>query len=81
MMLSAEMKMNYSCRATVFKLTVVIWVFLYSASQIVECQRPSSGGRMDVYIAGFFPYGDRVENSDIGRGVVSTFVLIHLISI
>lgn len=32
---------------------------------IVSCQRPSSH-RLDVYIAGFFPYGDGVENSDTG---------------
>ncbi|KAM7363585.1 gamma-aminobutyric acid type B receptor subunit 2 isoform 1-T1 [Cochliomyia hominivorax] len=31
--------------------------------------------RSDVYIAGFFPYGDGVENSDTGRGVMPSVKL------
>ena len=34
---------------------------------MVLSQRPSSSHRSDVYIAGFFPYGDGVENSDTGN--------------
>lgn len=30
----------------------------------------SAGHRSDVYIAGFFPYGVGVENSEVGRGVM-----------
>jgi hypothetical protein len=31
-----------------------------------QAQRPSSGQRLDVYIAGFFPYANGAENSDTG---------------
>lgn len=31
--------------------------------------------RSDVYIAGFFPYGDGVENSYTGRGVMPSVKL------
>ncbi|XP_055905099.1 gamma-aminobutyric acid type B receptor subunit 2 isoform X1 [Eupeodes corollae] len=37
--------------------------------------RASSAKRSDVYIAGFFPYGDGVENSDTGRGVMPSVKL------
>uniref|UniRef100_A0A1B0DFG0 Uncharacterized protein n=1 Tax=Phlebotomus papatasi TaxID=29031 RepID=A0A1B0DFG0_PHLPP len=37
--------------------------------------RPSSSHRLDVYIAGFFPYGDGVENSHTGRGVMPSVKL------
>lgn len=57
-------------------LKALLFSFICSllVSSTIECQR-SSGGRMDVYIAGFFPYGDRVENSDIGRGVMPSVKL------
>lgn len=35
----------------------------------------SHGGRTDVYIAGFFPYGDGVENAATGRGVMPSVKL------
>lgn len=56
------------------KFCTIVMIALF-ASDFVESQRPSSSGRMDVYIAGFFPYGDRVENSDIGRGVMPSVKL------
>ncbi|CAH1727931.1 unnamed protein product [Chironomus riparius] len=65
--------MNYSC--TIWKVLVLVFLCLLLISNTIECQRPSSGGRMDVYIAGFFPYGDRVENADIGRGVMPSVKL------
>lgn len=33
----------------------------------VACQRRSSNKRSDVYIAGFFPFADGVENSQTGN--------------
>lgn len=33
----------------------------------VACQRRSSNKRSDVYIAGFFPFADGVENSQTGK--------------
>ncbi len=33
----------------------------------ISAQRPSSSHRSDVYIAGFFPYGDGVENAATGN--------------
>lgn len=33
---------------------------------MISAQRPSSSHRSDVYIAGFFPYGDGVENAATG---------------
>lgn len=33
---------------------------------IISAQRPSASHRSDVYIAGFFPYGDGVENAATG---------------
>ncbi|XP_055677192.1 gamma-aminobutyric acid type B receptor subunit 2 isoform X2 [Lutzomyia longipalpis] len=40
-----------------------------------QSQRPSSSHRLDVYIAGFFPYGDGVENAHTGRGVMPSVKL------
>ncbi|KFB46262.1 AGAP004595-PA-like protein [Anopheles sinensis] len=37
--------------------------------------RPGSSHRLDVYIAGFFPYGEGVENSETGRGVMPSVKL------
>lgn len=45
---------------------------------IVECQlqKPNTDiRRHDVYIAGFFPFGKSVENSEIGRGVMPSVKL------
>lgn len=41
-------------------------ILLFNLIYLIQCQRPSSSHRSDVYIAGFFPYGDKVENSDTG---------------
>lgn len=41
-------------------------ILLFNLNNLIKCQRPSSAHRSDVYIAGFFPYGDKVENSDTG---------------
>lgn len=40
-------------------------------------QKPNTDGnrRHDVYIAGFFPYGRGVENSETGRGVMPSVKL------
>lgn len=38
-------------------------------------QRECSSHRSDVYIAGFFPYGVGVENSEVGRGVMPSVKL------
>lgn len=75
MMLLSAGGMNNSCRLSMLKVLVFVSICLLFASRVIECQRPSSGQRMDVYIAGFFPYGDRVENSDIGRGVMPSVKL------
>ncbi|KAG5671522.1 hypothetical protein PVAND_001716 [Polypedilum vanderplanki] len=56
-------------------LLLAFVLLFFISTNVIECQRPSSGGRMDVYIAGFFPYGDRVENADIGRGVMPSVKL------
>lgn len=55
---------------TIFKISIVFLI-----ADIISGQRPSPGGRLDVYIAGFFPYGEHVENSDIGRGVMPSVKL------
>lgn len=59
----------------ILKAFMLTFVCLLFVSDTIECQRPSGGGRMDVYIAGFFPFGDGVENSDIGRGVMPSVKL------
>ncbi|XP_038105232.1 gamma-aminobutyric acid type B receptor subunit 2 isoform X1 [Culex quinquefasciatus] len=41
----------------------------------VDGSRPGAGHRLDVYIAGFFPYGEGVENSETGRGVMPSVKL------
>lgn len=38
-------------------------------------QRECASHRSDVYIAGFFPYGVGVENSEVGRGVMPSVKL------
>lgn len=35
---------------------------------LIYCSKGRTAKRSDVYIAGFFPYGDGVENSDTGNG-------------
>ncbi|XP_017141898.1 gamma-aminobutyric acid type B receptor subunit 2 isoform X1 [Drosophila miranda] len=41
----------------------------------VSCAWSRTAKRSDVYIAGFFPYGDGVENSYTGRGVMPSVKL------
>lgn len=41
-------------------------VLLFHLNYLITCQRPSSSNRADVVIAGFFPYGEGVENSETG---------------
>jgi gamma-aminobutyric acid type B receptor len=43
----------------------------------VACQRPNIAGnkRLDVYIAGFFPYGSHIPESRVGRGVMPSVML------
>lgn len=42
----------------------------------LSAQRPSSSHRSDVYIAGFFPYGDGVENAATGNLNSNIFPLL-----
>jgi gamma-aminobutyric acid type B receptor len=41
------------------------------------CQKPKLPGnkRLDVYIAGFFPYGRHIPESRVGRGVMPSVML------
>jgi hypothetical protein len=48
MMMWPVNKMNNSCGT----LGAIVVIALLFASEVIECQRPSSGGRLDVYIAG-----------------------------
>jgi gamma-aminobutyric acid type B receptor len=43
----------------------------------VTCQKPKLPGnkRLDVYIAGFFPYGRHIPESRVGRGVMPSVML------
>lgn len=50
------------------KLSILITIW-YSIG-IIIAQRPISGHRSDVYIAGFFPYGDGVENAQTGLLII-----------
>lgn len=45
--------------------------FIYVCIFHRECE----SHRSDVYIAGFFPYGVGVENSEVGRGVMPSVKL------
>lgn len=63
---------NPSSTAIVMQTTVVaLCLFL----DWVDGSRPGAGHRLDVYIAGFFPYGEGVENSETGRGVMPSVKL------
>lgn len=48
-------------------MMLLISIAVIALSGIVGGQRPSSSYRSDVYIAGFFPYGDGVENAATGK--------------
>ncbi|XP_055525482.1 gamma-aminobutyric acid type B receptor subunit 2 isoform X2 [Wyeomyia smithii] len=62
---------------SMMRATIVIQAatVLYLSRNWVDGSRPGSGHRLDVYIAGFFPYGEGVENSDTGRGVMPSVKL------
>lgn len=49
-----------------------IYLLLVVILGAVSGQRPSSNYRSDVYIAGFFPYGDGVENAATGKSSTVT---------
>lgn len=51
----------------VFRMFWPYFLALVAVVVVVSCQRPSSSYRSDVYIAGFFPYGDGVENAATGK--------------
>lgn len=53
-------------KALILSLLIVAFVNVINAR---------TAKRSDVYIAGFFPYGDGVENSDTGRGVMPSVKL------
>lgn len=74
MLMTTNMNNSFK-KLTSWKTVSILTIFILYATSIVKCQRPSSGQRLDVYIAGFFPYGDTVENSDIGRGVMPSVKL------
>ncbi|RZC34862.1 7tm 3 and/or ANF receptor domain containing protein [Asbolus verrucosus] len=55
------------------RASVVVFCLLLGASRP---QKPNMDNRRhDVYIAGFFPFGKGVENSDTGRGVMPSVKL------
>ncbi|XP_062558274.1 gamma-aminobutyric acid type B receptor subunit 2 [Armigeres subalbatus] len=58
---------------TIIVQTVVMAICLIP--DWVVGSRPGAGHRLDVYIAGFFPYGEGVENSETGRGVMPSVKL------
>ncbi|XP_053674223.1 gamma-aminobutyric acid type B receptor subunit 2 [Anopheles nili] len=56
-------------------LTVAQLVLVLVGERGATGSRPGPGHRMDVYIAGFFPYGEGVENGETGRGVMPSVKL------
>uniref|UniRef100_A0A182IJK6 Gamma-aminobutyric acid type B receptor subunit 2 n=1 Tax=Anopheles atroparvus TaxID=41427 RepID=A0A182IJK6_ANOAO len=56
-------------------LTVAHLVLVLVGERGATGSRPGSSHRLDVYIAGFFPYGEGVENGDTGRGVMPSVKL------
>ncbi|XP_037951958.1 gamma-aminobutyric acid type B receptor subunit 2-like [Teleopsis dalmanni] len=53
------------------KTLVLIALLIFTWNEIYA----RTAKRSDVYIAGFFPYGDGVENSETGRGVMPSVKL------
>ncbi|XP_067619626.1 gamma-aminobutyric acid type B receptor subunit 2 isoform X2 [Eurosta solidaginis] len=51
-------------------LFTLLWLLV-----LIYNSKARTAKRSDVYIAGFFPYGDGVENSDTGRGVMPSVKL------
>lgn len=60
-----------------FRIMLPIYLMQLLLVGIVRGQRPSSSHRSDVYIAGFFPYGDGVENAQTGKLI--RFIIVYLI--
>lgn len=58
-MLRSKLAMNYAGGYLIIPSFVYLLIF--------SCQQVHSSHRTDVYIAGFFPYGFGVENSDTGK--------------
>lgn len=48
-------------------MTRFVLILFFCIVCTMSAQRPSSSHRSDVYIAGFFPYGDGVENAATGK--------------
>ncbi|CAH1111941.1 unnamed protein product [Psylliodes chrysocephalus] len=58
------------------RLAVLTIVLLLMFLKCCKFQKPNMDNkRHDVYVAGFFPYGRGVENSDTGRGVMPSVKL------
>lgn len=53
-----------------------LFVLFLCLLSMVSAQRPSSSHRSDVYIAGFFPYGDGVENAATGSVHIRYLIVI-----
>ncbi|XP_055633199.1 gamma-aminobutyric acid type B receptor subunit 2 isoform X2 [Toxorhynchites rutilus septentrionalis] len=58
--------------ATIAVHTLVLYLLV---NRVGAGSRSGAGHRLDVYIAGFFPYGEGVENSETGRGVMPSVKL------
>ncbi|XP_035777625.1 gamma-aminobutyric acid type B receptor subunit 2-like isoform X2 [Anopheles albimanus] len=61
--------------STVLVLIFAQTVLVFVGNRGATGSRPSSSHRMDVYIAGFFPYGESVEHGQTGRGVMPSVKL------
>ncbi|XP_050081656.1 gamma-aminobutyric acid type B receptor subunit 2 [Anopheles aquasalis] len=61
--------------STVLVLIFAQTVLVFVGNRGATGSRPSSSHRMDVYIAGFFPYGENVEHGQTGRGVMPSVKL------
>uniref|UniRef100_A0A182T5L0 Gamma-aminobutyric acid type B receptor subunit 2 n=1 Tax=Anopheles maculatus TaxID=74869 RepID=A0A182T5L0_9DIPT len=59
----------------VLVLTFAQIVLVFVGDRGATGSRPGSSHRLDVYIAGFFPYGEGVENGETGRGVMPSVKL------
>lgn len=58
-----KMKNEFILRNFLLFFCLIYLHFLH----IVDCQRTGIGHRLDVYIAGFFPYKEGVEKSETGK--------------
>lgn len=56
---------------TLWNFTLFLLCFIYTIVNVVlvvNCQRSSK--KLDVYIAGFFPYREGVEKSETGKYIL-----------